>query len=114
MSREIDEKVVDIFKRHNSSDKKVKDKSLKFFAGFNYVKLSKDVNGNPFIKQNLLDYAQTCRYIVRVMRELNNQVFLYNYDVDSDELFEFLKKFKENELNGQIIEIEKYITEDLA
>ena len=25
-----------------------------------------------------------------------------------------IKKFKENELNGQIIEIEKYITEDLA
>ena len=25
-----------------------------------------------------------------------------------------LAEFKENELNGQIIEIEKYITEDLA
>lgn len=114
MEKEIDEKVVDIFKRHNSSENKVKDKNLKYFAGFNYVKLSKDVNGNPFVKQNLLEYAQTCRYIVRVMRELNNQVFLYNYDVNSDELFDFLKKFKENELNGQIIEIEKYITEDLA
>ena len=48
------------------------------------------------------------------MRELSSQVFLYNYDVSSDELFDFLKKFKENELNGKIIEIEKYITDDLA
>ena len=67
-----------------------------------------------FIKKNLLEYAQSCRYLVRVMREMDNQVFLYNYDVNSDELFDFLKKIRENELNGQIIEIEKYNTEDLA
>ena len=114
MSDEFDEKVVDIFKRHNISDKKVTDENMRFFAGYNYVKLSKDNNGNPFIKKNLLEYAQTCRYIVRVMRELGNQVFLYNYDVASSDLFDFLKKFKENELSGTIIEVEKYTTEDLA
>ena len=114
MNDKFDEKVVDIFKRHNYSDNREKDKNMKYFAGYNYVKLSKDGNGNPFVKTNLIEYAKTCRYIVRVMRELNNQVFLYNYDVSSDELFDFLKKFKDNELNGEIIEIEKYITEDLA
>lgn len=114
MGDEFDKKVVDLFKKHNSSDKKFSDGSMKYFAGYNYVKLSKDANGNPFLKKNLLEYAQTCRYIVRVMREMGNQVFLYNYDVSSDELFEFLNKFQLNELNGQIIEIEKYTTEDLA
>ena len=114
MNKEIKDNVVDIFKRHNNPNDVSDNKNLKFFAGFNYVKLSKDANGNPFVKSNLLEYAKVCRYIVRVMRELNSQVFLYNYDVSSDELFDFLKKFKENELNGKIIEIEKYITDDLA
>ena len=114
MDKEIKDNVVDIFKRHNNPNDVSDHKKMKFFAGFNYVKLAKDDNGNPFVKNNLIEYAKTCRYIVRVMRELNNQVFLYNYDVSSDELFGFLKKFEEKELNGKIIEIEKYITEDLA
>ena len=114
MSEEFDEKVVNLFKKHNSSGKKINDENMKYFAGYNYVKLSKDSNGNPFIKKNLLEYAQTCRYIVRVMRELGNQVFLYNYDVSADDLFDCLKKIRENELSGEIIEIERYSTEDLA
>ena len=48
------------------------------------------------------------------MRELNNEIWLYNYDVTNAELPSFLKAFEDNTLNGTIIEIEKYFPEDLA
>ena len=114
MSDEINKKVIDIFKAHKKDAKHNKKGTVKNFNGVSYVKLSKDLNGNPFQKNALLEYSQTCRYIVRVMRELDNQVFLYNYDIASDELFDFLNRFKVGSLNGKIIEIDKYNTEDLA
>ena len=86
----------------------------KFFAGFEYVRYDKDLNGNPFLEQNLLDYANSCHYIVRIMKERGRGVSLYNYDVPSEKLYEFLEKFYQNELQGKIIEIEKYIPDGLA
>ena len=40
MNDGIDEKVVDIFKKHNSPANETRDKSMRYFAGYNYVKLS--------------------------------------------------------------------------
>lgn len=48
------------------------------------------------------------------MRSFNGEVFLYNYDVPNKDLYKFLKSFEENTLDGEIIEIEKYIPEGLA
>ncbi len=87
---------------------------MKFYAGFNYVKLRKDTNGNKFNKDNLLNYAQKCHYMVTVMREIDDETLLYRYDVSNADLFKFMKSFEENTLNGVIIEIEKYFPEDLA
>ncbi len=114
MTDEINKKVINIFsKNRNSLSLEAEDK-IKFFAGFNYVKLNKDNNGKHFNAEKLEKYAQKCHYIVRVMRVLNGETFLYNYDVPNSHLFKFIKAFENNTLNGTIIEIDKYFPEDLA
>ncbi len=114
MRDEINQKVINIFSKHKNEEPSLHEERVKFFAGFNYVKLNKDNNGKPFKPEKLLKYAQGCHYIVRVMRNIDNEVVLYNYDVPNDELFKFIRSFENNTLNGTIIEIDKYFPEDLA
>lgn len=114
MTDDINKKVINIFSKHKQSLPSEHDERVKFFAGFNYVKINKDGNGKPFKAEKLLKYAQGCNYIVRVMRKIDNEVVLYNYDVPNDQLFKFLRAFENNTLNGTIIEIDKYFPEDLA
>lgn len=111
MERDIDGKIINLFGKDSEF---VSEEATKFFAGFEYIRLDKDSNGNPFLENNLLDYANTCHYIVRIMRKKGEKVFLYNYDVPSEKLYEFLEKFYKNELKGTIIEIDKYLPDDLA
>lgn len=103
------DKVINLFSKNTREDE-----DIKFFAGFEYIRYDKDLNGKPFVEQNLLEYSKSCHYIVRIMKERNNNLSLYNYDVPSEKLYEFLEKFYKNELKGTIIEIEKYIPDDLA
>jgi len=106
-------KVVNINKsgKVNSSKNKAE---IKNFNGFDYMKSDKDLNGVPFIKENLIEYSEGCKYMVRVMREKNNKVYLYNYNIPQDALANFLIKFEIGEYDGKIIEVEKYIPEELA
>ena len=108
MSDELNKKVIDLFSQHKTSDK------VKFYAGFNYVRIDKDHYGNKFNSEHLLEYAKNCHYIVRVMRENNGETVLYNYDVPNSELFKFIKSFEENTLDGTIIEIDKYFPDNPA
>lgn len=114
MSDEINQKVINIFSKHKNAEPTEYDEKVKFFAGFNYVKINRDNNGKKFKAEKLEKYAERCHYIVRVMREMNDEVVLYNYDVPNDKLFKFIRAFENNTLNGTIIEIDKYFPEDLA
>ena len=114
MENEINRKVIDIFSRHNKELPAETQEKVKFYAGFNYVRIDKDNNGNKFSAEHLLQYAQKCHYIVRVMRTNNGETVLYNYDVPNSDLFKFIKSFQENTLDGTIIEIDKYFPDDLA
>ncbi len=115
MSDEINKNVINMFSQHNNDRLSAEAKNrVKYYAGFNYVKLKKDTNGNKFNKDNLLNYASKCHYMVTVMRELNGEIILYSYDVPNSDLFKFMKSFEENTLDGTIIEIDKYFPEDLA
>ncbi len=114
MSDEINKKVIDIFSKHNSNLPEETKEKVKYYAGFSYVRIDKDHNGNKFNSEHLLKYAEKCHYIVRVMREYKGETFLYNYDVPNGSLFKFMKSFEENTLDGTIIEIDKYFPEDLA
>ena len=114
MSDEINKKIISIFSKHKNSQPLANEDRVKFFAGFNYVKMNKDNNGKKFNAEQLEKYAQECHYIVRVMRNINDEIILYNYDVPNNQLFRFIKAFENNTLNGVIIEIDKYFPEDLA
>ena len=94
----------------NFSDKKILKKKTENKEGFECVVMEADLNGKPFIKSSLLEYAEKCNYIVRIMKELNGKYLLYNYLVPQSELSDFLIKMKEFTL----IEIEKHLSEDLA
>lgn len=114
MTDELNKKVINIFSKHKNDEPLGHEEKVKYFAGFDYVKLNKDNNGRSFNAEKLKKYAQGCHYIVRVMRNLHDEVILYNYDVPNDKLFKFLKAFENNTLNGVIIEIDKYFPEGLA
>ena len=116
MSEEINKKVINLFSDHNRNSLSVEAREkIKYFAGFNYVKIKKDENGKPFRKDYLLKYRSELRYMVTVMREeANGEVILYSYDVPNDELFKFMKSFEQNKLNGKIIEISKYIPNEIV
>lgn len=111
---EINKKVINIFNRHNNDLPVETEEKIKFFAGYNYVKIKRDENGKKFNEQSLSAYAKKCHYIVRVMRKVDEEVCLYNYDIKNEDLLKFLRAFDDNVLNGTIIEIDKYFPEDLA
>jgi hypothetical protein len=108
MTDEIQKKVIGIFS--GRSDKE----QVKFYAGFNYVRLDRDNNGNKFNAAHLLKYSEGCHYLVHVMREVDGETVLYNYDVPSADLFKFIKSFEDSKLDGTIIELNKYFPEGLA
>ncbi len=114
MSEDINKKVINMFNRHNSDLPQETEEKIKFFAGFNYVKLKRDVNGKKFISSSLEAYAKKCHYIVTIMRNVDDETCLYNYDLKSEDLPVFIKALENNTLTGKLIEIEKYIPEDLA
>ena len=114
MTDEINQKVINIFSKHKNAEPSEHEERVKFFAGFNYVRIDKDNNGKSFKAEKLQKYAENCHYIVRVMRTVGVETVLYNYDVPNEKLFAFIKAFENNTLNGTIIEIDKYFPEDLA
>ena len=103
--------VVDIFTK---TPKDGDTSRQRFFKGFQYVKITKDENGNYFKEDALREYAQKCFYIVTVMKNNGIGVGLYKYKVPYESLLNFFNKFRNNESYGEIIDIERYIPEDLA
>lgn len=114
MSEDMKTNVIDMFHRHSKDKPKKDDAKIKFFAGFNYIKLKKDSDGKKFIESHLESYAEKCRYIVSIMRNINGEVCLYNYNIKGSDMPAFMKALDNNTLSGKLIEIEKYIPEDLA
>ncbi|MBO6273300.1 hypothetical protein J6O48_11050 [bacterium] len=114
MSDDIKTNVINMFNRHNSDLPQDTEEQIKYFAGFNYVKLKRDTNGKKFVESQLISYAQKCHYIVSVLRNVDGENCLYNYDIKSSDLPNFIKALENKTLKGTLIEIEKYIPEDLA
>ena len=113
MSDEINKKVINIFSKHIKNKPANTNEKVKTFAGFSYVRIDKDANGYPFREENLLDYAKECHYIVKVMKHKNGSPSLYSYNVPSDKLLDFLLMFRNNELSGTIIEIDKFLPKSI-
>jgi len=100
----MEDKIINIFDKKGKSD----------FTNFEYVKLNRDTNGMKFNEEKLLEYAHSCRYIVRVMRDIEGDICMYNFNVPSEKLSAFLSSFDQNSSLGKIIEVEKFIPEELA
>ena len=112
MPEDSGKNVVNLFS-DSKKDKPEKPK-LKYYAGFSYVKVKRDANGNKFRKDYMLDYNSKCHYMVTVMREIDEEVVLYSYDVPTQDLFKFMKSFEENTLDGVIISIDKYFPDEIV
>ncbi len=103
--------VINIFNK-SASNKDTENQRL--FKGFPYIKLTKDDNGNYFKEEALRDYASKCFYIITVMKKNGIGVGLYKYKVPYASLLDFLNEFRQNKAYGEVIDIERYIPEDLA
>ncbi len=109
MSDDKSDNVIDFFKKSAKISG-----GQKFFKGFPYIKITKDDNGNLFKEEFLTEYAKRCFYIVSVVRSMGLGSAIYKYKVPYASLIDFLNEFKNNESYGKIIDIERYIPEDLA
>ena len=103
--------VINLFKKP-SENRDIE--SQRFFKGFPYVKIMKDENGNYFKEEALREYAEKCFYIITVMKKNGIGVGLYKYKVPYQSLLKFLNEFRYNKSYGEVIDIERYIPEDLA
>ncbi len=87
---------------------------IKEYLGFGYVKLNKDVNGISLNEKALLDFARELRYTISIMRVIDEKVFLYEYFVQSSDLKKFLNAYINGTIEGEIIQIEKHNSDNLA
>ena len=56
MSDDLNKNVINLFSEHNNNHitPEIREK-IKYYAGFNYVKVKKDANGNKFNKSSFVD-----------------------------------------------------------
>jgi len=112
---DINKKVVNIFERHKAnkafdSDAKV----IKCDDDIYCVTVKSDKHGNPFNKEELLEDAMLTEYIVRVLIDTPQGSYINNYKVSGEKILGFLSKFTNRKKQGQVIEIDKYIPDELA
>lgn len=113
--KDIDKKVINIFERHKanksiSSDAKV----VKCDDDIYCVTVKTDKHGNPFNREDLLKDAMLTEYIVKVLIDTPQGSYINNYKVSGERILGFLNKFTSRKKQGQVIEIDKYIADDLA
>lgn len=106
--------VIDMFKRSVKGSSNFSNQKEELLGNYPYIKLTKDVNGNYFTTKTLLEYSQKIYYIVTVMKDCTPSAALYKYKVAQADLTNFLNELSKNSSYGVIIEIDKYIPEDLA
>ena len=103
--------IIDFFK-HSSNTKGSKKKES--VDSFPYIKLVKDTNGNYFSEESLREYSKKVCYIITLMRKNQPSVALYKYKVPQEYLVKFLNEVNSKNFDGELVDIEKYIPEDLA
>ena len=113
--KEIDKKVVSIFERHKSNKSYSTDaKVIKCDDDIYCVTVKSDKHGNPFNKEELIEDAMITEYIVKVLIDTPQGSYINNYKITGEKLLPFLNKFTSRKKQGQVIEIDKYIPDDLA
>ncbi len=112
---DIDKKVVSIFERHKSNKLSEADaKVIKCDDDIYCITVKTDKHGNPFNKQELIADAMVTEYIVKVLIDTPQGSYINNYKLSGEKLLPFLSKYTNRKKQGQVIEIDKYIPDDLA
>ncbi len=109
------EKVINIFVKHKknfhvSGDEKV----VRNEDGNYFICIKKDENGKYFDEKKLLENADKCFYLVKVMVKGSEYPYIYNYRVSGEMIEKFLAGYINQEKEGKIIEINTYYPEELA
>ena len=105
--------IIDFFKRSaDVAAREIQKRNNK--DSFPYIKLTKDTNGNYFSEESLREYSKKVCYIITIMKKNPPSVALYKYKVSQNDLLDFLNEFNKRTSDGELVDIEKYIPEDLA
>ncbi len=115
MTEDINKNVISIFRRHKSNKLTQDDsKLIKCDDDVYCVTIKHDVNGHPFHKADLIERANEIEYLVKVLIETPTNPYINNYIVKGEDLISFIDKFIKHKKKGTVIEIDKYIPDDLA
>ena len=115
MTDKINKKVIDIFAKNKKNPPVCTDEKIcRGTDGYFYVCMKSDLNGKHFDEETLLNKANDCYYIVKVMVKQGVHPFIYNYKVPGDKLLEFIELYIKGEKEGKIIELDKFYPEDWA
>ncbi|OGI22187.1 MAG: hypothetical protein A2287_04860 [Candidatus Melainabacteria bacterium RIFOXYA12_FULL_32_12] len=115
MTDKINEKVINIFTRHKKQLPILdEEKVIRSDDGFYYICVKKDDNGRNFDEDKLLKSSNDCHYLVKVMVKHSEYPYIYNYKVPGEDILDFLKPYTNNEIEGKILEINKYYPHELA
>lgn len=115
MPDKINKKVIDIFTK-NKKDAPVcnDEKVCRCDDGFYYVCMQHDLNGKHFDESHLLQNANECYYIVKVMMKQSIHPVIYNYKIPGEKILDFIELYINKNKEGTIIEIDKFYPEDWA
>ena len=69
---------------------------------------------SDYTYEELLEDAKMTEYIVKVLIDTPQGSYINNYKVSGDKILGFLSKFTNRKKQGQVIEIDKYIPDELA
>jgi len=117
MSDKINKKVIDIFTKNKKSHPTCNDEKICMCEdGYYYVCMNHDLNGKLFDEETLLQRANECYYIVKVMMKSHGipHPVIYNYKIPGDKILNFIELYIKGEKEGSIIEIDKFYPEDWA
>jgi hypothetical protein len=115
MTDDISQKVINIFSKHKNDKSFDEDeKVIKCEDGVFCICVKNDKHGNAFDEEDLIEMANECQYIIKIMVNYSKTPYIYNYKVPGDKLMKFLSDYITHKKEGKIIEIEKYIPTDLA
>ncbi len=115
MPDKIGRKVVNIFEKHKKNLPLEENESVvEIEDGIICACFKTDDNGHHFDEKVLMNRAESCQYIVRVMVKKAEHPYIYNYKIAGNKLLDFLKGYLNGEQEGTIIEIENYFPTSLA
>jgi len=114
MTDDISKKVINLFSAHKKSKSCNSEEVCKTTDGYTYVTIKTDDNGRHFDEEKLLKNAYAFYYIVKVMVKEGTYPYINNFKIPGDKLLDFIKTYTDGKGEGQIIEIDKFYTEEWA